>query len=665
MSGLKISLLGGMEIGPVGGAREVSITRKAGAMIAYLALQDGHAQTRDKLAGLFWSRNTDEQARTNLRQALSRLRKAMANGDQAPLLANAEHVALDMARIDLDVEKFESLLGEGRTEALEQALDLYRGDLLDGLSLHESDFDHWLRAERERLRVLAIGASLKLIEKYEAASDADRCVGAALRLLSIDPLQESAHRALMRTYAAQGRYAMALQQYEFCRELLVQELQVEPEAETVALFDEIRRRRSNGNGTAYAGAVGDHVDLTHTGGRPSIAVLAFAGRGGDDYFVEGISGNILAGLTRFRDLFVISGASSFALSGTDLDPVQAGKRLGVARVLEGAVQRVGNRLRVTVQLVDARSGRHLWAEKYDRETGDLLAVQDDITAKIVASLAGQVEDASRLRSETKPPGNMVAYDYLLRARHRVNGGTRDDVLEARRLFDRALELDPSLAAAWAGLAVSYISEYESEWSPVGRLQALDRAHELAERAVALDDGCAYGHWTLACVHFYTYCDSLAAFHIDRAITLNPNEYRNHCVKAWMLVYMGKPAEGISCALEGRSINPIASAGCHINIGVAEYSAGNYQASIDDLLGAQKLGNIRDFFLAAGYAQLGDRRQANRLAADIAWRSSRLVEPYDGPEEARWRAYLESMFPYRDTGDMEHLLEGLRKAGLPV
>lgn len=664
MSGLKISLLGGMEIGPVGGAGETSITRKAGAMVAYLALQDGHTQTRDKLAGLFWSRNTDEQARTNLRQALSRLRKAMSNGDEAPLLASAECVALDMARIDLDVRQFESLLGEGEVEALERAMDLYRGDLLDGLSLNESDFDHWLWAERERLRVLAVNALLKLIDGYEATSDLNRCVDTALRLLSIDPLQESAHRALMRAYAAQGRYGMALQQYESCRELLNRELQVEPEPETVALFDDIRRRRSNGNGATRAASFGDPVDLTLPD-RPSIAVLPFANRGGDDYFVDGITDNILAGLTRFHDLFVISGASSSALNSPDLDARQAGKRLGVAHILEGAVQRTGSRVRVTVQLADTRDGRHLWAEKYDRDADDLLAVQDDITTNIVASLAGQVEDASRLRAETKPPENMATYDYLLRARYRLKVGGREDVMEARRLFDRALELDPSLAAAWAGLAVSHITEYESEWSPEGRLHALGRAQELAERAVALDDGCAFGHWALACAHFYMHRDGLATFHVDRAIALNPNEYKNYCVKGWILVFSGKPADGIACALEGRRINPLASAGCHINVGIGEYTAGEYQASIDALRGGGKFGYMRDVFMAAAYAQLGDRRKASQLAAGIIPRASRLVEPYGGPEKTRWRAYLESVFPYQNTGDKEHFMDGLRKAGLPV
>jgi TolB-like protein/two-component SAPR family response regulator len=666
MNGLKISLLGGMEIGPSVGAGEISITRKSGAMIAYLALQEGHGQSRDKLAGLFWSRNTDEQARTNLRQALSRLRKAMANGDEAPLLASTERVALDMARIDLDVRRFESLLGAGEVEALEQAVDLYRGDLLDGLSLNEIDFDHWLWAERERLRVLAVDAMLKLIDEYEATSDMNRCVDTALRLLSIDPLQEQAHRALMKNYAAQGRYGMALQQYESCRELLGRELQVEPEPETVALIDDIRRRRSKGNGAAPAASFSEPVDLSLPD-QPSIAILPFANRGGRGYFAEGIADNILAGLTRFRDLFVISGNSSFSLNGTDRDARKAGNRLGVGHVLLGAVQRADNRVRVTVQLADTKDGRRLWAEKYDRDADDLLAVQDDITSNIVASLAGEVEDSSRLHAETKPPENMAAYDYLLRARHHLKGAGHDDVMEARRLFNRSLELDPTLASALSGLAQSYITEYEAEWSPEGRHHALGPAKELAERATALEDGCAFGHWTLANAHNYMKDRGLAEFHIDRAISLNPNEYRNYCVKGWMLVLAGKPVEGIACALEGRRINPVASAsaGCHINVGIGEYSSGDYQASIDAMRGADKFGLMRDIFLAAAYAQLGDDRKANQLAADIVPRSSRLIEPYEGSDKKRWRAYLESAFPYQQSSDTEHLLGGLRKAGLPV
>lgn len=671
MPGLKISLLGGMEIGPSGGAGEISITRKTGAMVAYLALQDGHAQTRDKLAGLFWSRNTDQQARTNLRQALSRLRKAMENGADGPLIADGENVGLDMANIDLDVTQFKSLLDEGQTDSIEQGLELYRGDLLDGIHLNESSFDHWLRGERERLRFLAVDALLKLIEDYCTAGDPGRCIIASLRLLSIDPLQEPAHRALMRAYAAQGRHAMALQQYQYCRELLQEELQVEPEAATVALFHEIRHRR-NGNGAGAgivaAGPNGDLTDIARTDGRPSIAVLPFVNVGGDpdaDYFASGITGNILAGLTRFRDLFVIAGISSGALAGPDLDPVQAGRKLGVVHVLEGSVICTGGRLRVIVQLVDTRTGQRLWGEKYDRETDDLLAVQDDITANIVASLAGHVEDASRIRSEAKLPESMVAYDYLLRARHRAGGGGREDVTEARRLFEQALELDPSLAAAWAGLAVSYITEYEAEWSPLGRLRALDRAQAFADRAVALDDGCTFGHWTLAIAHFYNHHGGLAEAHIDRAIALNPNQYSNYCVKAWMLVYSGEPTDGIACALEGRKINPIASSGCHINIGIGEYTARRYGAAVRSMMQARKFANMRDFFIAAGYAQLGQHIEATRRGQDLVQRYEVLTEPYGGPKKVRWRAYVDSMFPYQQPGDMEHFLDGLRKAGMPV
>ncbi len=679
MSGLKISLLGGMEIGPAGGAGEISITRKAGAMIAYLALQDGRVQTRDKLAALFWSRNTDAQARTNLRQALSRLRKALANGTDGPLIVDADRIGLDTAGLELDVARFEQLVAEGSADSLEAATALYRGDLLDGVSLGEEGFDSWLRGERERLRILATGALGKLASHYESARDIERCIETAARLLALDPMQEAAHRALMRAYAAQRRYALALRQYRTCGEILERELSVKPDGETQALYRAIQEQRGAAKISEEHAGVLRNVEATAETlqgkgstslvlpDRPSVAVLPFANRSGDadqDYFADGVTENVITGLTRFRELFVIAPKTALLAHGLVGDPREAGAQLGVAHVVEGSVRRAGDRVRVTVQLADAADGRSVWAEHYDRDLTDVFAVQDEISGRIVATLVGRIEDATRRQAERKAPGDITAFDYLLRARSKLNTYMKEGILESRRLLEEALKTDPTFAAAWAELARSYLAEYESDWTD-DRGAALDRARVLAEKAVALDGSDVVARYALANAHFYGKRHDLANAEIERAIELNPNDYHNLCSKAWFLAFAGRLDEGVACSREAMRLSPFAPDNCMLAIGYAEYAARRYEDAIEVLGRVSRRSAWRASYLAACYAQLGRMEQARAYAADVMESASSAPEIHDSGDPECWRRYWSNWFCYKDPADFEHFLEGMAKAGLPT
>ncbi len=210
MAGLRIALLGGLEIAAGEALAEASLTRKAKALIAYLALRGTRGQSREKLAELLWGNSAEEQARANLRQALSSIRKALNGNGTAYLVTNSGRISLAGHDIDLDVAMFERLVAKATPDALKRAATLYKGDLLDGFSLKEDSFEAWARAERERLRHLACDALTKLIAHCDEVGDTERCVETAARLLTLDPLREAAHRILMRAYAAQGRVASAL-----------------------------------------------------------------------------------------------------------------------------------------------------------------------------------------------------------------------------------------------------------------------------------------------------------------------------------------------------------------------------------------------------------------------------------------------------------------------
>jgi len=240
---VKLTLLGGFQAQLEASAALVLPTKKAQALLAYLAVPPGQAHLREQLATLLWGDMQDAQARGNLRYALSKIRKALPPSAWPGLVLDGPSVALDPAVVDVDVARFEQLVADGRPEALEQIAGLYRGDLLAGLALAERPFEEWLTSERERLHELALQGLGHLLSHQQKAGAAEPAVQTGLRLLVLDPLQEPVHRAVMRLYARLGRREAALRQYQLCVDALKRELSTPPEAETTQLYQELLRSR--------------------------------------------------------------------------------------------------------------------------------------------------------------------------------------------------------------------------------------------------------------------------------------------------------------------------------------------------------------------------------------------------------------------------------------
>jgi DNA-binding SARP family transcriptional activator/tetratricopeptide (TPR) repeat protein len=244
MGRLILTLLGGFRARLDSGIPLALPTRKAQALLAYLAVPAGSAHPRDKLASLLWGNTIETTARTSLRQTLYALRKSLHHADPQPLVVDGETAALDSSAVTVDVHELELRAAQTTLSALAEAAALYEGDFLDGLAVQEQPFEDWLLAHRERLREVAVNALSRLLAHQRAASSHDSAVQTALRLLRLDPLQEPVHRALMQLYAETGRRGSALRQYQFCVATLQRELRTEPEAETKALYQEILRRRA-------------------------------------------------------------------------------------------------------------------------------------------------------------------------------------------------------------------------------------------------------------------------------------------------------------------------------------------------------------------------------------------------------------------------------------
>ena len=397
--------------------------------------------------------------------------------------------------------------------------------------------------------------------------------------------------------------------------------------------------------------------------KPSIAVLPFANMSGDpeqEYFSDGITEDIITELSRFRSLFVIARNSSFAFKDQSIDVAEIGRKLGVRYIVEGSVRKAGNRVRISAQLIEAAAGNHLWAERYDRELEDIFAIQDEVTQTIVGTVVGRLEYVAREQAEHKPPANLDAYDLLLRGlAHRLQWSPEDSRV-AKDLLERAIELDPNYAAAYAALAETNFVQWFSGWHPnLG--DCFDRFCTLAERSVSLDDADSRTHTTAGYASLHRRDYDRARFHLERALALNPNDTRALVNMARFDLCTGNSERAIQRVKEANRLNPFAKHGWYH--GMAYYTARRH----DEALVA--FGSIRNpvamvhAWTAASLAQAGREEEATRAAGDFMTAAKAEMSDAGTPFPVSWAAFIAARCPYQGDEDESHLLDGLRKAGV--
>jgi len=665
---LRLDMLGGFAARD-GRGREIEIgSRKAQALLAVLSLSPGRPQAREKLTALLWSDRGEQQARGSLRQALAELRRALPDHDPPILAARRDSLCIDAEIVAADAVEMERLIDEGSPEALAEAAELCRGDLLDGLAVRDPAFEDWLRAERARLRDRAAQALQNLLESQSG----EAAVATAGRLLALDPLNEATHRALIRLYAEAGDRSMAIKQYESCREVLDAELGLRPEAATERLVEEIRRHGTDGeSGSRVQVSGGDlrrAVASSFESGIPSIAVLPFANLSGDpqqEYFADGLTTDVNTELGRFREFRVISHFTSQAYRATDADPSALGQALAVEFLLRGSVRRLGEHLRVSAHLLDAADGSQIWAERYDRTAGSIFDIQDEIVQGVVANLAGRIRDVGERRAARKAPNDLSAYDCVLRGRRLRETFDPDQIEPARKYFRDAIRIDPQYAAAYSELSLSYIDEYDSFWTADPAAAGM-RALDYARKAVEIDDLDSQSHLALACGHIYVDHDFEAAkVQLDRALELNPNNYVCLCWRGWLMAFMGNVDEAVACSTKAVTLSPLTPVDCLSAQGVVAYLQRRYDDAIAILTKATEGQYGPDPILAASYAQAGRESDAQKTMQNFVGQAEKMIPPSRRDRKAIWTGTISRRYPLRDPRSREHLAAGLRKAGLPI
>jgi TolB-like protein/DNA-binding SARP family transcriptional activator len=646
---LRIRLLGPLAI--TNGGQAVAIpSRKARALVGYLALRQGTEVSRGVLTGLLWGERSESQARASLRQTLSELRAA--GSLRQSIVATKEAVTFAPGSAWIDAKVLQTLADSKDEDVLKEAAELISGDLMEGLSVGEAPYEEWLASEREHFRLIASRIYTRLMELAEHCGALEEALTSGLKLLSIDPLQERVHRALMRIYAAQGRHDAALAQYERCRRELLRELAVRPNAETEELVRTIRASRNVVPARAPLSLTSapepGPSERTEEMDRASIVVLPFTNLSGDpdqQYFSDGITEDIITELSRYHSLLVIARNSSFQFRG-NVDVAAVRSALGVRYVAEGSVRKAGDRIRVTAQLIDALTGTQIWAERYDRESEDVFAVQDEVTRAVVATLQGRIVARSAELARRKPPADWVAYDFVLQGRECMY---RYQKVEAEPFFARAAELDPAYAHAHAwramALGVTYLIDEREE--------TLDAALISARKALALDDNDALCHHAMAYVALRRCEYELAGHHHERALTLNPNDTELMAQRANWLMHVGRLEEALALLDASLERDPFPPTWYWDVRGYILYHLRRYREAILAFRSVQAEPFWIAGMLAAAYGQLGQLDEARR--------------ELDRYLAARPRAALGSVADkiiYADKGMHYHWLEGLRKAGLP-
>jgi adenylate cyclase len=419
----------------------------------------------------------------------------------------------------------------------------------------------------------------------------------------------------------------------------------------------------------FRALIGEDRERAHTVGaftaapyllpdKPSVAVLPFVNMSSDpeqDFLAGGIAEDIITALSRYPSLFVIARNSSFTYKGRTVDVKQVGRELGVRYVLEGSLRKAGKRIRVTAQLVEAESGNHVWAERYDRDVAGIFTVQDEITDAVTTAIAPAIADAELHRALRKPPESLDAWTSYQRGLWHISNESAEDYSLAEKLFQRAIDLDPNFAGGYAGLALA-VHQQASVFQTRGLPEAQSSAELLARRAVVLDAANAEARLCLGFILRVRGDYDGALAEIERALAISPNLAGAHAERGAILIFSGRPKEGLGAVQTCIRLDPhhptLARSLLHITIGF--YFAREYEVAVEAARRA-----IRSYpeypliyrWLTAALGQLGRIDEAKEA-----------LEKAISVGAASFEIYVRRRVPWMRPEDHAHMLEGLRKAG---
>jgi len=392
--------------------------------------------------------------------------------------------------------------------------------------------------------------------------------------------------------------------------------------------------------------------------KPSIAVLPFVNMSGNpsqEYFSDGLTEQIINGICKVSNLFVIARNSTFAYKGKSVNVQQVGKELGVRYILEGSVQRAGDRVRITAQLIDTKTGYHLWSENYDRDLSDIFALQDEITKKLILSMHIKLIDGEQARFWERSVSNIQAYDMYQRGSECFHRYNEKENKQARNYFMEAINLDKSCAMYYCLLGYTHIMDLGYNWSK-SSVESFEQAEKCAENALKLEEDLDVVHMLLGWIYLIKRQYDEAIKECERAVELNPNGAEAHLNLGFILTCSGKPGLGIQFINRAFRLNPIPPPRYYYVSAMVHRANRQHEKAIE--LSKKSLSGTPDqlqvyIILAASYISLNRTEEARKAAMEIL-----RIEPKFSLE------YYVKMLPLKNQAAVDKLAEELRKAGLP-
>ncbi len=395
--------------------------------------------------------------------------------------------------------------------------------------------------------------------------------------------------------------------------------------------------------------------------KPSIAVLPFANVSNDstqDYLADGMTGDLITDLSKISGLFVIARNSVFAYKGKAVNVTDVGEELGVRYVLEGSVRRTGDRVRINAQLVEASTGHHLWAERYDRNYESIFELQDEVISQVVSAIAVRLTDTEQSRIGRLPTSNLEAYDVYLRAEQSLYIGDTGAFRDTLSFYRRAIALDPEFADAYAGLARASVELWRQDYNEVVASAVARRyAYEAAERALALSPDNARAYSVLAVLQVVDGFHDAAIKSARKAVSLSPSDAEGHFNLGLVLAFSGRPSDARAAVESALRLNPKPGPGQWLLAGIGFFADRQYERAtraIERARDARPTDETARLYLSSAYAHLGKADDAKREVDAL-----RKIIPVASLQYYRARdAY------FKRPQDLSKFIDGLNKAGLP-